>query len=184
MYCITAFRAAWWAVNLLLAASLVCLAYAAAREWSVRQYLHGFSDAVVSASEPPEQKIEAILNWMRAGPSRTEAAKPDDLSPRNPENTLNYRQLLLVCGSATNAFLNLSRSAGLESRRLLLLTPDRQDETCRCRGIGRRTMDCGRSVVSYRDARRQRESAYAERSTRHPAAQGSDGLGLELSRRI
>ena len=35
-----------------------------------------------------------------------------------------YRQLLLVCGSATNAFLNLSRSAGLESRRLLLLTPD------------------------------------------------------------
>ena len=124
MYCITAFRAAWWAVNLLLAASLVCIAYAATREWSVRQYLHGFSDAVVSASEPPEQKIEAILNWMRAGPSRTEAAKPDDLSPRNPENTLNYRQLLLVCGSATNAFLNLSRSAGLESRRLLLLTPD------------------------------------------------------------
>jgi hypothetical protein len=30
-----------------------------------------------------------------------------------------------VCGSATNAFLNLSRSAGLEARRLLLLTPER-----------------------------------------------------------
>ncbi|HXM14800.1 MAG TPA: hypothetical protein VN933_06125 [Candidatus Eremiobacteraceae bacterium] len=38
MYCITAFRAAWWAVNLLLAASLVCLAYAATREWSVRRF--------------------------------------------------------------------------------------------------------------------------------------------------
>jgi transglutaminase superfamily protein len=123
---ITAFRTAWRAVNFLLAASLVCLAYAAGREWSVRQYLHGFSDAVVSASERPEQKIEAILAWMRNGPARAEAARPDDLSPRNPENTLNYRQLLAVCGSATNAFLNLSRSSGLESRRLLLLTADRK----------------------------------------------------------
>src|SRR6202161_880034 len=124
MYRVTAFRALWWTVNFLLAASLVCLAFAAAREWSMRQYWHGFSDAVVSATEPPEQKIDAILNWMKAGPSRAEAARPDDLSPRHPENTLNYRQLLTVCGSATNAFLNLSRSAGLESRRLLLLTPD------------------------------------------------------------
>src|SRR3984957_1375453 len=122
---ILAFHAAWRTVNWLLAASLVCLAYAATREWSVRQYLHGFSDAVVSASEPPEQKIEAILHWMKAGPARTEAVKPDALSPCNPENTLNYRQLLFVCGSATDAFLNLSRSAGLKSRRLLLLTPDR-----------------------------------------------------------
>jgi hypothetical protein len=126
MSSIPAFRAAWRAVNFLLAASLVCLVYAAAREWSVRLYLHGFSDAVVSAAEPPEQKIEAILAWMRTGPVRAEAARPDDLSPRNPENTLNYRQLLLVCGSATNAFLNLSRSSGLESRRLLLLTADRK----------------------------------------------------------
>jgi Transglutaminase-like superfamily len=124
MYSITAFRVLWWTTNFLLAASLVCLAFAGAREWSMRQYLHGFSDAVVSTSDPPEQKIDAILNWMRAGPARAEAARPDDLSPRNPENTLNYRQLLTVCGSATNAFLNLSRSAGLESRRLLLLTPD------------------------------------------------------------
>jgi hypothetical protein len=96
MYRIAAFRALWWTTNFLLAASLVCLVFAAAREWSMRQYLHGFSDAVVSASEPPERKVESILDWMRAGPSRAEAARPDDLSPRNPENTLNYRQLLLV----------------------------------------------------------------------------------------
>jgi hypothetical protein len=121
---ISAFRAAWWTVNLLFAVSLVCLAYAAAREWSVRQYLHGFSDAVVPASEPPDRKIEAILHWMKTGPSRAVATKASELSPRDPENTLNYRQLLTVCGSATNAFLNLSRSAGLESRRLLLLTRD------------------------------------------------------------
>ena len=123
---IFAFRAAWRAVNFLLAASLVCLAHAAVREWSVRQYLHGFSDAVVSVAAPPEQKIDAILQWMKAGPPRAEAARTSDLSPRNPENTLNYRQLLAVCGSATNAFLNLSRSSGLQSRRLLLLTSDRK----------------------------------------------------------
>jgi hypothetical protein len=126
MSSITAFRVLWWAVNSLFAASLVCLAFAGAREWSVRQYLHGFSDAIVPASEPPDRKIEAILHWMKTGPSRAVAPKPDELSPRNPENTLNYRQLLAVCGSATNAFLNLSRSAGLESRRLLLLTRDHQ----------------------------------------------------------
>jgi hypothetical protein len=119
-----AFRAVWRTVNFLLAASLVCLAYATAREWSVRQYLHGFSDAVVSSSDPPDRKIEAILNWMKAGPQRAQAVSLLELSSRNPENTLNYRQLLAVCGSATNAFLNLSRSSGLESRRLLLLTPD------------------------------------------------------------
>src|SRR5579859_5023405 len=122
---IFAFRAAWRAVNLLLAASLVCLVYAAVREWSVRQYLHGFSDAVVSVTAPPEQKVDAILQWMKAGPPRAEAARTSDLSPRKPQNTLNYRQLLVVCGSATNAFLNLSRSSGLQSRRLLLLSPDR-----------------------------------------------------------
>jgi hypothetical protein len=121
-----AFRATWRTVNFLFAASLVCLAYASAREWSVRQYLHGFSDAVVSPSETPDRKIEAILNWMKAGPQRAQAANADDLSRRNPENTLNYQQLLAVCGSATNAFLNLSRSSGLESRRLLLLTPNRK----------------------------------------------------------
>lgn len=123
---ISVFRVAWWTVNLLFAASLLCLAHAAAQEWSVRQYLHGFSDAVVPASEPPSRKIEAILDWMKTGPSRAVALKPAVLSPRDPEETLNYRQLLAVCGSATNAFLNLSRSAGLESRRLLLLTRDRK----------------------------------------------------------
>jgi hypothetical protein len=126
MVIISTSRVAWWTVNLLLATSLVCLAHAAAREWSVRQYLHGFSDAVVSASASPDQKIEAILSWMKTGPLRAIASRPDELSPRDPENTLKYRQLLAVCGSATNAFLNLSRSSGLESRRLLLLTPDRK----------------------------------------------------------
>lgn len=121
----TAFRFTWWAVNSLLASVLLCLFYSAAREWSVRQYLHGFSDAVVASSAPPDQKVEAILAWMKSGPARAMAAHPGELSPRDPEQTLNYQQLLEICGSATNAFLNLARSSGLESRRLLLLTPER-----------------------------------------------------------
>ena len=62
---------------------------------------------------------------MRGGPARATAKDPDALPQRDPETTLNYRQLLSVCGTATNAFLNLARSSDLSVRRLLLLTPER-----------------------------------------------------------
>jgi hypothetical protein len=62
---------------------------------------------------------------MRRGP-RTVAGNLSVLDGRDPQTTLNYQQLLSVCGTATNAFLNLARSNGLSVRRLLLLTP--QDE--------------------------------------------------------
>ena len=95
------------------------------REYSVRKYLNGFSDAIIPEAARPLEKVEAILAWMRFGPPRLEAPDPNRLSAHDPTDTLNYRQLLEVCGSATNAFLNLSRSSGLPARRLLLLTPDR-----------------------------------------------------------
>lgn len=117
------FRIVWWACNLLLGMALLSLVYAGGWEFSVRQYLKGFSDAIVPAAASPEQKAEAILAWMRIGPQRNSAADIEGLSQRDPETTLNYRQLLTVCGTATNAFLNLSRSAGLNARRLLLLSP-------------------------------------------------------------
>jgi hypothetical protein len=120
------FRIAWWSVNLLLAASLVALLFAGGWEYSVRRYLKGFSDAIVPVMVSPEQKIEAILDWMRNGPSRASTTNPDALARRDPENTLNYQQLLQVCGTATNAFLNVAKSAGLEARRLLLLDPQRR----------------------------------------------------------
>src|SRR5258708_10081030 len=58
---------------------------------------------------------------MQNGPARRNTSDPDALDARNPEDTLNYRQLLEVCGTATNAFVNLAQSAGLRARRLLLL---------------------------------------------------------------
>lgn len=119
------FRAAWWSSNLLLAIAFVALLYSCTWEYSVRHYLRGFSDAIIPSGYTPEQKIDAILDWMRTGPPRAVAANIDKLSTRDPETTLNYQQLLAVCGTATNAFLNVARSTGLNVRRLLLLTPDR-----------------------------------------------------------
>lgn len=118
------FRVAWRGVNLLLVAAIVSSIYAGIREYSVRRYLDGFSDAIVPNSLPEEQKLDAILGWMRAEPSRAVAANPEELAKRDPEMTLTYSQLLNVCGTATNAFLNLVRSSDLRARRLLLLTPD------------------------------------------------------------
>jgi hypothetical protein len=119
------FRTSWWSSNLLLALAFIALLYSCGWEYSVRHYLKGFSDAIVPAGYTQEQKIEAILDWMRTGPPRAVAANLEELSARDPVTTLNYQQLLAVCGTATNAFLNVSRSAGLSVRRLLLLTPDR-----------------------------------------------------------
>src|SRR2546421_9481732 len=39
-----------------------------------RSYLDGYSDAIVPNFAPPEERVEAILDWMRAGPSRGIAA--------------------------------------------------------------------------------------------------------------
>jgi hypothetical protein len=119
------FRVIWWSSNVLLATAFVAMLYSCVREYSVRRYLDGFSDAIVPNALPAEQKVEAILNWMLAEPSRAIAQNPDALRKRDPEMTLTYRQLLNVCGTATNAFLNLARSSDLRVRRLLLLTPGR-----------------------------------------------------------
>jgi Transglutaminase-like superfamily len=120
------FWTAWWSTNVLFAAAVLFVLFAWGWEYSVRQYLKGFSDAIVPATATPEQKVEAILEWMRTGPGRNSSAHPSELAYRNPQDTLNYRELLEVCGTATNAFLNLGKSAGLNVRRLLLLGPDRR----------------------------------------------------------
>jgi transglutaminase superfamily protein len=118
------FRTVWWTSNLLLAAAIVALTYSGVWEFSVRRYLDGYSDAIVPNFLPSEQKVEAILGWMRAESARGVAENPDSLAKRDPETTLNYEQLLRVCGTATNAFLNLARASDLQVRRVLLLGPD------------------------------------------------------------
>src|SRR5215472_1757160 len=118
------FLAVWWSSNLLLAVALMALVYSGVGEFSARRYLDGYSDAIVPNFVPPEERVQAILGWMRAEPSRGIAADPANLPTRDPQTTLNYAQLLKVCGTATNAFLNLARASDLQVRRLLLLSPD------------------------------------------------------------
>jgi len=118
------FRAVWWSCNLLLVAAFLVLLFAGLREFSLRYYLDGFSDAIAPSVLSAEPKVQAILNWMRIEPFRAVAANPETLSQRDPHVTLNYQQLLRVCGTATNAFLNLAREDDLVVRRLLLLGPD------------------------------------------------------------
>ena len=118
------FRVAWWSINLLLAFTLLALVYEGAREFSVRRYLEGYSDAIVPNFASAKERVEAILNWMKAEPSRGIAENPETLAKRDPETTLNYLQLLKFCGTATNAFLNLARASDLHVRRLLLLSQD------------------------------------------------------------
>jgi hypothetical protein len=119
------FRSVWWLSNVLLTVAFIATVWSGVWEFSTRQYLKGFSDAIIPEAAEPRQKAEAILDWIRNGPPRLEVQDPALVSPRDPQDTLNYRQLLEVCGSATNAYLNLARSAGLNSRRLLLLSADR-----------------------------------------------------------
>jgi transglutaminase superfamily protein len=118
------FRSVWWVSNALLILALVATGWSGVWEFSMRQYLKGFSDAILPEAASPQQKAEAILAWMQNGPPRLDAQHLQELSTRDPQDTLNYKQLLQICGSATNAFLNLTRSSGVESRRLLLLAPD------------------------------------------------------------
>ena len=110
-----------YAVNVALLASILLTLYGAAWEYSTRRYLKGFVDAVVPASATPEQKVEAILGWMEHGPARRAFPTTEDPAHRDPEVSLNYQRLLQICGTASNAFVNLAKGSGLESRRLLLL---------------------------------------------------------------
>jgi hypothetical protein len=121
-------RVCWYVSNILLVVSLAVVLYSAGWEFSTRSYLKGFSDAIIPSSDDSEQKVQAILTWMQNGPARRNTADPDTLDGRNPEDTLNYHQLLEVCGTATNAFVNLAQSSGLHARRLLLLDENRRSK--------------------------------------------------------
>jgi Transglutaminase-like superfamily len=117
----TLFRAVWLTINLFLLFAVLAAAYSVVWEYSTARYVKGFADAIIPVSGTPEEKIEAILHWMSNGPARR-ASVPEG-SLRDPAETLNDARLLKVCGTATNAFINLADSAGLPSRRLLLLDP-------------------------------------------------------------
>ena len=116
-----AFHALAFLINMLLISSVLLILSGLGWEYSTRTYLSGFSNAVLPFTSSPETKVTAILSWMDRGPARSTDYFSDDGENRDPFDTLNYKELLSVCGTATNAFVNLASAGGLEARRLLLL---------------------------------------------------------------
>ena len=108
--------------NVLIVSFVLMSLYGGLWEFSTREYLRGFSDAIVPLGAPPAQQAQAILSWMDSGPARNAFPPSEDSRDRNPVNTLSYAGLLRVCGTATNAFVNLADASGIEARRLLLLS--------------------------------------------------------------
>jgi hypothetical protein len=98
------------------------LVYGLAWSYSNHKYLKGFADAIVPLQGSAQEKTEALLGWFRHQPQRN-----DTLSSltnlHDPITIVQNRRLLMICGSASNAFMNLSKVAGLSARRLLLLGP-------------------------------------------------------------
>jgi len=106
--------------RVLILAGAALFFYGSAWNYATRRYLEGFADAIVPLNGTPEQKSEALLEWLRHTPGRR-GGLADQSSPRDPVGVVQDGRLLKVCGSASNAFINLSEAAGLKTRRLLLL---------------------------------------------------------------
>jgi len=112
------------ASKLFMIAGLALFAYSVTWSFATRRYLRGFADAIVPLNGSAQDKTEALLRWFRNEPNRnTSRTSGSDglLHDRDPVNIVQNLQLLKVCGTATNAFMNLADAAGLKSRRLLLL---------------------------------------------------------------
>jgi hypothetical protein len=111
------------ASSALVIAALALLVYGLAWSYSTHRYLKGFADAIVPLEGTPQEKTEALLSWFRHEPERIDLHLEGASILRDPVNIVRNARLLKVCGSATNAFINLADVAGLKTRRLLLLAP-------------------------------------------------------------
>ena len=102
---------------------LLLLADGVVKTYSSRRYLKGFADAIVPLDGSAEEKTRALLGWFRHTPSRSDTIVQGASDLRDPVNIVQNEHLLKICGSASNAFLNLADAGGLTTRRLLLLAP-------------------------------------------------------------
>lgn len=109
--------------RVLILAGVALFIYGAAWSYATSRYLEGFADAIVPLNGTPERKSQALLDWLRHTPERR-GGLADQASPRDPVGVVQDARLLKVCGSASNAFINLGEAVGLKTRRLLLLNTD------------------------------------------------------------
>jgi hypothetical protein len=91
------FQTVTFCINALLISSLLLTLFGLGWEYSTRQYLSGFAHAVLPYSASPEKKVAAIVSWMEQGPARETDDYSDDSENPDPEDALNYKELLSVC---------------------------------------------------------------------------------------
>jgi len=103
----------------------VCLAiYGLGWNYSTKRYLKGFADAIIPLSGSAQEKTEALVEWFHHEPKRADSSLPVSagvFDGRDPVYIVQNARLLGVCGTSSNAFMNLAAAAGLRVRRLLLL---------------------------------------------------------------
>lgn len=102
---------------------LLLFADGVVKTYSSHRYLKGFADAIVPLNGSAEEKSEALLAWFRHTPSRSGTLVQGTSDLRDPVYIVQNERLLKICGSASNAFLNLADAGGLTTRRLLLFGP-------------------------------------------------------------
>ena len=136
------FAGLWRFVNLLIIVSFALLIFGLFWNHLTHEYLRGFADAIVPLNGSDEKKAEALLGWLSHTPGRAEGFAKNALDERDPVDVLHDEKLLKVCGSTANAFINLAAVAGLESRRLLLVT-----ETGEAKHVTAEVLILGRWVV-------------------------------------
>src|ERR1019366_958709 len=108
----------------IILAGLALFVYSAAWNFSTRRYLTGFADAIIPLAGSPQEKKEALLGWFHDEPQRNDSPASGSeglLHDRDAVNIVQNTRLLKICGSASNAFMNLADASGLKVRRLLLL---------------------------------------------------------------
>ena len=157
------FRSLWWLVNLLVLVALLCTIWTAGREYSVREYLDGFSDAIIPDTAPPQEKVEAILAWMRDGPPRQEAKDLNELSPHDPTDTLNYRQLLECLRERHQCLPESFAECRATNQAALVAYSGSRNQTCGCGSAARWAMGDCRCHLSSDDERRAWQAIDAAR---------------------
>ena len=115
------FAVLWHSVNALVIASFALLVFGLFWSYSTSAYLHGFADAIVPLPGTDQQRVEALLGWLAHSPKRMDGFAKSAVDDRDPVKVLRDTQLLKVCGSTANAFINLAKVSGLKTRRLLLV---------------------------------------------------------------
>ena len=111
-----------FSIRVVILLSLLLLCWGLVRECYARWYLDGFLTAVVPLEGTPQQKVEAVLDWMRHFPGRraSEPPAPSD-SYRDPVGDLSYAELLGNCGTSATVLLAAADRLGIKARRLLLM---------------------------------------------------------------